>query len=577
MSEIIKRRGSYEIRCDTDVAMTARDGTVLMADVYRPTSGGPYPALVRRTPYGKQENDLAAEFNEAHFFASHGYVVVIQDVRGRYASEGVWSFDEGPDTYDVIEWAAALPDSSGQVGTFGQSYGALVQYLVAPLKPPHLTTCVPIAGPVPGFPGNGFVQLSWDLAYSIAMAEETSRREGGHAEYIAIRDQLLDDVDIRFNSPKLDLLKKLPLTVWSDQPGGVAQRLLGGIALANQPIEPFDPAAVFASFGVPMLHVGSWYDNNQDMTTRTYQGLRDHAGSELARRNQAILMGPWAHLLPYNQPTRFGAGEIDFGPEAETFLLAPVLEWFDHYLKNDGTELPCTPARIFVMGDDAWRDEAEWPPSRATEQTWYFHSGGSANTLDGDGTITPAPPGDEPADSYRYDPDNPVPTRGGHDITLGGVFDQRPTERRPDVLVYTSEPFERDVELVGPVRAVIYMSTSALDADLFAVLVDVRPDGYAHNLVESAVRLRHRATGTVEPAKPSEVYELTLNLWSACHVIRAGHRLRVHLTSSDFPRFDRNASTGAPIGSDTELFPADQTIHHNATHPSRVIVKAIER
>jgi putative CocE/NonD family hydrolase len=577
MSGIEDHRGPFGVIRDEAVPMAARDGVILRADVYRPSSPGPFPALVRRTPYGNRLHDLAEEFNEAHFFASHGYIVVVQDVRGRYTSDGEWSFAEGPDGYDTIEWAASLDGSTGAVGTFGQSYGALVQYQAAALQPPHLRTCIPISGRVGTGPSNGMVELAWTLGYAIEMAEDTYRRAGRHDEYEVLRNQYVKDLDVRFSFPRLDALSDLPISVWVDRLGAAGSSLVAAIHTANKPFVERDPRSLIGRYTIPMLHIGSWYDAFAAETLNTYQGFRDHAGSDLARRNQAVVMGPWAHLLPYSLPTSGGTGDIDFGEDAAVFLLDAELEWFDHYLKGPGDGLPRPPVRIFVMGENRWRDEPAWPLTRATTQTWYLHSGGAANGLDGDGTLSTEPPSTEQADRYRYDPNHPVISAGGHFIVEGGVQDQRPNESRRDVLVYTSDVLSEDLELVGPVTMTLHASSSARDTDFFVTFVDVRPDGYAHNLLEAGVRARQRHPGEISLLEPGEISTFELDLWNACHVVFAGHRLRVHITSSDFPRFDRNASTGAPIGTDTELHPADQAVYHDSDHPSSIVVSVVPR
>jgi uncharacterized protein len=570
------RRGPLEVRREGRVPMVARDGTILRADVYRPGADGTFPVLVRRTPYGNRENDLAAEFNEAHYFASHGYVVVVQDVRGRYSSDGEWSFVEGADGYDTVEWAAGLEQSSGAVGTFGQSYGALVQYQLAALRPPHLRTCIPISGRVGAGPSNGMVELGWSLAYAIDMAEETYRRAGRGEEYAAIRDSYVKEKTTRFSFPQSEPLHDLPISVWIERLGLGGQRIAGAINAANQPLTVDDEEQVFSPFAVPMLHIGSWYDSFASETLNTYRGMRDHAGSDLARQHQAVLMGPWAHLLPYNLPTSGGTGDIDFGPEAPIFLLDTELQWFDHYLKGGGDNLPRPAVRIFVMGENRWRDEADWPLARARIQSWYLHSSGSANSLEGDGTLTQREPLQEPPDRYRYDPKDPVVTAGGHFIVEGGVRDQRPNETRHDVLVYTSDSLVHDLELGGPVQATLFASSSAYDTDFFVTLVDVHPDGYAQNLLEAGVRGRHRKLGEISMLERGKVYDFEFDLWSACHVVFAGHRLRVHVTSSDFPRFDRNPNSGAPVGTDTQLLEAEQSVFHDRDHPSRIVLSVID-
>jgi putative CocE/NonD family hydrolase len=302
-----------------------------------------------------------------------------------------------------------------------------------------------------------------------------------------------------------------------------------------------------------------------------YEAIRDRAASAAAREGQALLMGPWAHLLPYSIPTSRGTGDIDFGPEAEIDLLGMELAWFDHHLKGSGDAGCSSPVRLFVMGADRWQDETAWPPPSMVPTPWYLRAGGRFDPA--------APTDDEPADSYRYDPSDPVPTRGGHVIgPLAGVADQREIEARADVLVYTSEPLEADLELTGPVRAVLHASSSATDTDFVGTLVDVRPDGYAHNLVEGIVRARLRES-TTEPSllEPRRTYAFEIDLWAVSHVVRAGHRIRVDVTSSSFPRWDRNPNTGAPFGADAELRPADQTIFHDRDHPSHVMLPVVRR
>ena len=581
---IEEHRGPHQVARQELVPMTTRDGVVLRADVYRPDAQGPLPVLLRRTPYGNRVNDLAADFNEAHYYASHGYLVVVQDTRGRFSSDGEFYpfLFEGYDGYDAVEWAAGLPGSSGRVGTFGQSYGCAIQYLTAALRPPHLRTCIPLSGPMLSFENywyhRGVLELSWMLSYFVNMAEETLRKAGREDE-IAALDELKVDPSVRFTPLKDEALRHLPINDWIDRLGDAAPFLRD--ILYHSVDGPYwwatDLRRQLANMDVPMLHIGSWYDLATWDTPILYRGLQEHGLSAHTRDHQALFMGPWAHLLPYNQPTSGGSGDIDFGPQAAVFLLDMEKTWFDHFLKGPAEGLPVPPVRIFVMGENDWRNEAEWPPARMVATPYYLHSAGSANTLDGDGTLSPQPPEDEPADRYRFDPEDPVPTCGGHFVG-GGVADQRANQSRGDVLVYTGAPLEADLELTGPVTAVLYAATSALDADFMVTVSDVRPDGYAQNLVESLVRGRFRES-TTHPTllEPGRIYELHLDLWNISHVLFAGHRLRVHVTSSDFPRWERNTGTGERLGEGTTLVVADQTIFHDAAHPSQVVLPVIPR
>jgi putative CocE/NonD family hydrolase len=565
--------------------MRARDGVVLRSDVYRPQGDGPFPVLLRRTPYGNRLNDLAEEFNEAHYFASHGYLVVVQDTRGRFSSEGeFYPFrDEGDDGYDAVEWAAQLNGSAGAVGTFGQSYGCLVQYLTAARRPPHLRVCAPLSGPMLSFSSNaawytnGLFELSWTLSYLINMAEEDMRRRGLD-ERIGELDALKIDPAIRFSPLTEDTLRHLPISDWIERLGEFVPFL--GDIFYHRVDGPYwwyhDLSRQFENIDVPMLHIGSWYDLATGDTLALYRGVQDRGLSDRTRRNQALFMGPWAHLLPYNQPTSGGTGDIDFGPEAEVFLLDMVKVWFDHYLKGAGEGLPLSPVRLFVMGENRWRDEREWPLARAVNTPYYLHGDGHAVTAGGDGSLTTVAPESEPPDRYRYDPDDPVPTRGGHFVG-GGVQDQRPNLERADVLVYTSPVLQEDLEITGPVTATLFVATSGTDTDFVVVVSDVRPDGYTQNLVEGAVRGRFRASyANPTPLEPGQVYELAVDLWATSHLLRAGHRIRVHVTSSDFPRFDRNLNTGESFEG-TRVVVADQTLYHDALRPSHIVLPVVPR
>jgi uncharacterized protein len=562
--------------------MTTRDGVALRADVYRPEAQGAYPVLVRRTPYGRRLNDLAADFSEAHYFASHGYLVVVQDTRGRHASDGVWYpfVYEARDGYDTIEWAATLPGSCGVVGTFGQSYGAISQYLAATQRPPHLKTCIPVSAYQLAFENfwynAGALELSWLLSYFVNMAEDVLAGEGDDAA-IAELAKLKADPNVRFSAMTEDALRHLPLRDWIDRLGRGASFL--DDILSHSTDGPYwwatDLSRQLFNINVPMLHVGSWYDIANRDTPLFFTGLQSSALN--SRDQHAMIMGPWAHQLPFSQPTSGGTGDIDFGPEAAISLVDIERRWFDHYLKGDGSGIPRSPVRIFVMGENRWRDEPQWPLERTAYTAYYLHSGGSANSLNGDGFLSVEEPGDEPADHYRYDPDNPVPTAGGRFVG-GGVADQRNNQSRDDVLVYTGAELAEDLEITGQCTVKLHAATSAVDTDFVAVLSDVRRDGYAQNLAEGIARARFRKSlANPSPLEPNIPYELTIQLWNISHVLRAGHRIRLHITSSDFPRWDRNAGTGTPTGTDTTLRSADQTVLHDHVHPSRVVLPVIPR
>jgi uncharacterized protein len=328
-----------------------------------------------------------------------------------------------------------------------------------------------------------------------------------------------------------------------------------------------------------MYHIGSWYDVFQEGTLGNFSGIVRH-GSPEARTTQKLLMGPWGHLLPYAVPTTGGTGDIDFGPNAATDIHGIELQWFDHWLKGIDTGLMREPPiKIFVMGENVWRQEHEWPLARARYTPYYFHSRGAANSLHGSGRLSLEPPAQEPVDTYVYDPRDPVPTRGGNVLVIPmGVSDQRPVEERRDVLCYTSEPLTAALEITGTITVKLYAASSAPDTDFTAKLVDVRPDGYAHNLADGIIRARYRESrANPSPITPGAVYEYTIDLWSTSVVLPVGHRLRVDIASANFPRFDRNQNTGHPLFSGAELQTATQTIFHEAAHPSHIVLPVIPR
>ncbi|MGE0823407.1 MAG: CocE/NonD family hydrolase [Candidatus Binatia bacterium] len=576
---------SYRVLVDKDVPMQTRDGVTLYADVYRPDAVGRFPVLVVRTPYDKSQ-DMA--LTEKEYFPSRGYVVVVQDTRGRFRSEGEFYpfIHEATDGYDTIEWAARLPWSDGNVGTVGQSYLGLVQYFSATTRPPHLRAMSPVSGPVTYFEDcvyrRGVFELGWMLAYFTSMARNTLERKGLYEQYGPILDAYVSHPHIPMSPLKREEYRHLPLCDWGE-------RLKAGAPyfadfLRHSTDGPYwhatDIRRQFNHINVPMFHVGSWYDVFQYDTLTMFMGLRSQAMTAEARRAQKLLMGPWGHLVPYAAPTSKGTGEIDFGPNALIELHDLQLRWFDYFLKGVANAvLDEPPIRLFVMGVNRWRDEYEWPLARTRYTNVYLHSAGKANSLRGDGTLSFLAPGAEPTDHYVYDPNDPVPTRGG--TTLGialGVFDQRKIEEREDVLVYTSEILTEDLEVTGPIILKLFAGSSVPDTDFTAKLVDVRPDGYAQNLAEGVMRARFRESRSAPTLiTPGNVYKYAIDLWAMSHVFLAGHRLRLEVSSSNFPRYDRNPNTGHDFGVDAELRTAQQTIFHDQRYPSHLVLPVIPR
>jgi putative CocE/NonD family hydrolase len=336
---------------------------------------------------------------------------------------------------------------------------------------------------------------------------------------------------------------------------------------------------------VPSLNVGGWYDIFLGGTIRNYLGMRARGGSAAAREGSRLLVGAWQHTLPPGSLVGvhdFGMRSADAVSPLRYDFHAPIFRWFDHWLKGEANGVDDDPpVRFFAMGAGEWREVSDWPPPGVRLTDYFLSSGGQANSLRGDGVLTNAAPGEEPHDSYVYDPDAPVPTRGGQlccypNSLPSGAFDQREVEQRPDVLVYSTPPLEQALEVTGPVRVVLWAASSATDTDFTAKLVDVAPDGYARNLTDGIVRARYReGTARKELIEPNRIYEYAIDLWATSNVFLAGHRIRLEIASSNFPRFDRNPNTGHPFGVDADLQTATQTIYHDAARPSRIVLPVV--
>ena len=578
----------YQVAVQRDVPFQTRDGVTLRADVYRPEAEGRFPVLLSRLPYDKIGRQRPGEID---YFVERGYALIYQDTRGRFASEGdeyyplIW---EAQDGYDAVEWAAGLPWSDGNVGTMGQSYLGATQYLLLPTRPPHLKTAFPVSASADFhqswvYHTGGAFEFGWQIPYAILMARDSLARQGLTDTLLPVLERDITDPVIPFAQPLTEAAyRRLPLAYWDDLLKPVARYL--GDYLRHPDDGPYwwaiNLERQLHNINIPMYHVTSWYDIFLRGGLASFSGLREHAMDETARRHQKLLVGPWAHLFPYNSPTSRGTGDIDFGDNAKIELKETQLRWFDHWLKGIDTGIKDEPpVKLFVMGENVWRDENEWPLARTRYTPYYFHSEGQANSAAGDGGVSVEAPSEEPPDHFVYDPDDPVPTRGGNTLIIAvGVQDQREVEARRDVLVYTGEPLSEPLEVTGPITVTLYAASSAPDTDFTAKLVDVRPDGYARNLADGIIRGRYRASRTY-PAllQPDAVTKFTIDLWATSHVFLPGHRIRVDISSSNFPRFDRNLNTGEDPATGSRFQSARQTVFHDSRYPSNILLPVIPR
>lgn len=553
------------------VVVPMRDGVGLATSVFLPKTPRPCPVALVRTAYNRM-----GPAGWASGLVRRGIGLVVQDVRGRYDSPGehVPFVGEAEDGYDTVDWIVAQPWSTGDVGMLGDSYLAIVQMLLAPLGHPALKAINP-----------RFMSADlWRQGYYC----------DGALSLALVWSWLCLEVGTRTSkagwTPLFDLpnhLRSLPLATLDERSG------VGVIPAYRDYLAHYSRDAFWQGLPVrehmdrytmPTLLTGGWYDYYPNEAFRSYAALVGNApNAELARRHR-VLIGPWTHGI--NSSSRLG--HVDFGPQALAENDASE-RWLACLLNGrSASDFQAAPIRIFVMGINQWRDEYEWPPARMRPTAFHLDSAGAANSLLGDGRLCATPPAADAADRYTYNPANPVPTLGGnhsvgpynpglYDICLPGPYDQRPNERRDDVLTYTTPPLADALETIGPVVVRLFAASSAPDTDFVARLCDVHPDGRSINITEGVLRgrFRRRHWDRPEPLAPGAVLEWEIHLQPTAHVFLAGHRIRLDVTSSNFPLWDRNLNTGGAPHLECEWRCAEQSVHHGPSHPSRVILPVV--
>ncbi|MBN1381831.1 MAG: CocE/NonD family hydrolase [Deltaproteobacteria bacterium] len=571
------------VRVDFNIPMKMRDGVTLRADIFRPDDNEKHPAIVVRTPYGKTYSHHS-DYLSAHHAAANGYVFVVQDVRGRFMSEGefIVTAEEGPDGYDTVENVAAESWCDGNVGMVGCSYLGRNQWVAAVENPPHLKAISPSvigAGPLSEKRRSGVKELEQSLIWFADMAVDRLDKLGkaGHDVSEAMAMLMRARFDMREMFYHLPL-KDLPVFKFADMAASFWERLARPIPETIKTEE--DLFWPYHKVQVPCFLTGGWYDLDVGDLFTNFFNMQQKGGSALARENQYVLCGPWIHgarLPNYVAGINFGT----FSSGAAGMTMERHITFFNKYLRGIEPPRPMAPVRYFLMGLNRWRNASAWPLPQTDWQRFYLRSKGKAHTLNGDGTLSrDLPAASEPADIYVYDPRFPVSSLGGRNLDMGslaaGPLDQRPVEQRNDVLCYTTPAFKEDVEVTGPVVLHLFAATTVRDTDFVAKLIDVHPDGAAYNLAEGCIRARFRkGLFHEEFITPGEVYEYVIDMAATSNCFRRGHCLRIDITSSNFPRIDRNMNTGNPFGEDAEGIPAIQTIFHQADCASYIDLPVI--
>ena len=550
-----------KIEVEKNVPIPMRDGVKLYANIYKPKAEGKFPVILTRLPYGKDEYYcFMPAFGK--FWAGKGYIFVAQDVRGKFCSEGEFDplINEVEDGYDTLEWIAGQSWCDGNIGMEGESYYGYTTWAGAVSGHPNLKCISPMNTAMDFHSAifqNGAFTLQTMGLYPILMHGKTYqnilRVNRTHLPLITIDDAA------GIPTPRYDMLLKHPFR--------------------DDVTESYNLYNRRDRIEIPMLVVAGWYDVFLRTSIDDWLVQKQKNVPTEAKDKQWILIGPIDHESTTSDTNRIG--RLDIGDKSATTIWEVKQAFFDHFLKgiDNGFEKN-SPVRIFVIGDNDWRYENEWPLARTHYTDYYFHSDGGANTLSGDGTLDLNAPADEPLDTYVYDPNDPVKIHYDIDVwsLAAQMKDRLPVEERKDVLVYTSEPLETDMEITGPITVTLYAASSAVDTDFTAALVDVFPDGYLHLVQEGIQRARFRESDT-GPAFliPGGIYEYTIDLWATSYVLKAGHRIRVEISSSNFDRFDRSLNTPAVFGMTSETAKATQEIYHSEVFRSRIALPVIPR
>jgi putative CocE/NonD family hydrolase len=577
-------RGDCSVTKEQDVPATMRDGTVLRADVYRPQTQDRVPVILMRTQYGKSGAQVQpSRYQSPDWFASHCYLVVVQDIRGQGNSGGTFSefTHDQDDGYDSVEWAARLPGSDGKVGMYGSSYVGATQWLAAVTAPPHLVTIVPANTASDYYDGwtyeGGEFRLAFVQPWSIGAIATTAAQNRGDAATVAELEAAAADptrwLDYR---PFKDLPPLQP-----NSPA-VAPWYFDWIRHSTRDDfwRQFSIRDRYRQVKVPVLDVEGWYDAFLTGGVENFSGMVANGRTADVRDNQRLIIGPWDHV-DWGRPDSEPAPMLKaVGAVADSPINQMMLAWYDHFLKGKDNGVAGKPrVDYFLMGANKWKSSTGWPLPQ-TEWTKYYLSG-PGGIADREGTLDARPPGQQAPDTYTYDPAYPAPSLGGHSCCGAqsgpqGPYDQTPAEQRSDVLFYSSAALPGDTEVTGPVSVHLWAESSAPDTDFTAKLTAVRQDGQVVNLNNGIIRTSFRESlSDPKPAVAGQPYEYVIQIWPTSYEFRTGDRIRVEISSSDYPQFAPNPNTGEPFGQSASRQTAVQTVLHDAAHPSYLTLPII--
>ena len=556
---------AYLVRVQRNVMVPMSDGVMLTNDIYFPVGLETAPAILLRSPYDKDMQKATSESSFARTFAKKGYIVVNQRVRGRAGSGGdFYPFLNDPqDGRDTIAWIEQQPWFNGKLSTFGVSYSGITQFLES---------------------ASQNIDAMY-LSFATANLKEVFYT-GGELHLLSVFNwaMLMGDGNQMNRKALLNLntfsnyMTTLPIDQADDSAGddiGYFNDVVNMDKIFKM-LQEINFEDKYVQISAPAITVAGWFDMFLGPQLKDFEIMQKVTIDDA--KKWILIVGPWGH-----GPS--GDGSIDFGDTGGMeYIFGDALteQWFDYWLKGIDTGIAAQPrVKIFVMGENKWREENEWPLARTAYTSFYLHSNGHANTRSGDGVLSvELPAASEPPDFFQYDPLNPVPTRGGNNfITNVGPYDQSTIEDRQDVLCFSSPVLDEDIEVTGPVTAVLYAATDAIDTDFTVKLVDLYPDGRAINIQDGIVRAGYRNNDpdVPTPLTPGSVEEYHLDLWATSNLFKTGHRIRVEVSSSNFPRFNRNLNTGEPVTGATATVLASQSIYHTLAYPSHVVLPIIPR